>query len=101
MLLTSPNSVAISSQANIHLSADGHISQSAGSSINLITQNNVVAHAQQKINLFAAQKGITAIAAKGGSQKKFLLKLKIALIPKQRGVNIWRYGQTGTRMDSL
>ncbi|RZA09579.1 MAG: type VI secretion system tip protein VgrG, partial [Moraxellaceae bacterium] len=65
MLLTSPESIGLSSQADIHVSADGHISHSATNSINLSTQNSLVAQAQQKISLFAAQKGISAFAAKG------------------------------------
>ncbi|MDR9777725.1 DUF2345 domain-containing protein, partial [Rhizobium hidalgonense] len=65
MLLTSPESIGLSSQANLHICANGQISHSAGDSINLSTQNNLIAHAQQKISLFAAQKGISAIAAKG------------------------------------
>ncbi len=65
MLLTSPESIGLSSQADIHVSADGQISHSAGDSINLSTQNNLVAHAQQKISLFAAGQGISAVAAKG------------------------------------
>ena len=65
MLLTSPESIGLSSQADIHVAADGQISHSAGDSINLSTQNNLRAQAQQKISLFAAEKGINATAAKG------------------------------------
>ena len=65
MLLSCPQSVGVSSQANVHVCADVHISQSAGDSINMSTQDHLIAHAQQKISLFAGQKGITAIAAKG------------------------------------
>ena len=65
MLLAAPQSMALSSQADLHLSADSQISHNAGDSTNLSTQNNLIAHAQQKISLFAAQKRISAIAAKG------------------------------------
>lgn len=65
MLLTSPESIGLSSQADIHVAADGQISHSASDSINLSAQHNLRAQAQQKISLFAAEKGISAIAAKG------------------------------------
>lgn len=65
MLLSSPQSVGISSQASVHVCADGHISQSAGDSINMSTQDHLIAHVQQKISLFSVQNGITATAAKG------------------------------------
>lgn len=65
MLLTAPNSIGLSSDADIHLAADGHISQTASDSINLSSQNNLVAHAQNKISLFAATQGLNLYAAKG------------------------------------
>ena len=65
MLLASPNSIALSSNEDIHLSADGQISQSAGDSINVSTQKSLIAHAQNKISLFAAQEGARLYAAKG------------------------------------
>ncbi len=65
MILSAPDSLAFSSQKNIHLSATQHISHSAGESINLSSQNNLIAHANHKISLFAAQQGISATAAKG------------------------------------
>lgn len=65
MLLASPNSVALSSNEDIHLSADGQINQTAGDSINLSTQKNLIAHAQNKISLFAAQEGARLYAGKG------------------------------------
>ena len=65
MLPTSPESIGLSSQANLHICANGQISHSAGDSINLSAQHNLRAQAQQKISLFAAQKGISATAAKG------------------------------------
>ena len=68
MILSAPDSIALSSQQDIHLSAAQQISQTAGGSINLSTQNNLIAQASDKISLFAAQKGISAIAAKGKIQ---------------------------------
>ena len=65
MVLSAPNSVAVASNEDIHLSADGQISQSAGDSINLSTQKSLIAHAQNKISLFAAQEGARFYAAKG------------------------------------
>ncbi|MCO8106909.1 type VI secretion system Vgr family protein, partial [Acinetobacter indicus] len=49
MILSAPNSIALSSQQDVHLSADGQISQSAGESINLSTQQSLIAHASQKL----------------------------------------------------
>ena len=68
MILSAPDSIALSSQQDIHVSASQQISQTAGGSINLSTQNNLIAQASNKISLFAAQKGISAIAAKGKIQ---------------------------------
>ncbi|WP_227560780.1 DUF2345 domain-containing protein, partial [Acinetobacter bereziniae] len=65
MILASPNSIALSSNQDIHLLADGQISHSASDSINLSTQKSVVAHAQNKISLFAAQEGARLYAGKG------------------------------------
>ncbi|MBJ9909484.1 type VI secretion system tip protein TssI/VgrG [Acinetobacter bereziniae] len=65
MLLASPNSIAMSTNSDLHLSADGQISQSAGKSINLSSQKNLIAHAKNKISLFAAQEGARLYAAKG------------------------------------
>ena len=65
MLLASPNSIAIASNEDIHLSADGQLNQTAGDSINLSTQKNLIAHAQNKISLFAAQEGARLYAGKG------------------------------------
>ena len=56
MLLASPNSVALSSNEDIHLSADGQLNQTAGDSINLSTQKNLIAHAQNKISLLRLKK---------------------------------------------
>lgn len=65
MVLSAPNSMALTSNENIHLSADGQISQTAGDSINLSTQKNLIAHAQNKISFFAAQDGARMYAGKG------------------------------------
>ena len=65
MILSAPNSIAVSSHEDIYLSADGQISQSAGESINLSTQKSLIAHASDKISLFAAQDGLRAYAGKG------------------------------------
>ncbi len=65
MILTAPNSIALASNEDIHLSADAQLSQTAGDSINLTTQKNLIAHAQNKISLFAAQEGARLYAGKG------------------------------------
>ncbi|QIO06903.1 type VI secretion system Vgr family protein [Acinetobacter shaoyimingii] len=65
MLLAAPNSIALSSNEDVHISADGQISQSAGDSINISTQKSLLAHASEKISLFAAQEGARLFAAKG------------------------------------
>jgi type VI secretion system secreted protein VgrG len=65
MMLTSPNSIGLSSNEDIHLSSDGKISQQAGESMNLSTQKSLIAHASAKISLFAAQEGARLYAGKG------------------------------------
>ena len=65
MLLASPNGIALTTPENIILQASEDISSSANGSINLSAQKNIISHAQDKISLFAAQKGIKAFAAKG------------------------------------
>ncbi|MBJ9951890.1 MULTISPECIES: type VI secretion system Vgr family protein [unclassified Acinetobacter] len=65
MVLASPNSIGLSSNEDIHLSADKQISHSAGDSINLSTQKSLVGHANSKISLFAAQEGARLYAGKG------------------------------------
>ncbi|MBI0422277.1 type VI secretion system tip protein VgrG [Acinetobacter sp. ACIN00229] len=65
MLLASPKSIAVSSNEDIHLSANGQLTQSAGDSINISTQKNIVGHASQKISLFAAQEGARLFAGQG------------------------------------
>lgn len=65
MLLTAPQTIALSTNENIHLSADQQINQSAGDNIHFSTQKSLVAHAQDRISLFAAQEGASVYAAKG------------------------------------
>ncbi|UNW09739.1 type VI secretion system tip protein VgrG [Acinetobacter indicus] len=65
MILSAPNSIALSSQQDVHLSADGQISHNAGESINLSTQQSLIAHASQKLSLFAAQEGARLYTGKG------------------------------------
>ncbi len=65
LLLSSPDGIGLSSHEDIHFSADRQINQIAGESIHLSTQRNLIAHAQNRISLFAAQTGIKQVAAKG------------------------------------
>nr|WP_174506844.1 type VI secretion system Vgr family protein [Acinetobacter sp. Marseille-Q1620] len=65
MLLTSPSGIGLSTAEDVHISADAQINQIAGDSINLSTQKNLIAHAQNKISLFAAQEGARLYAGKG------------------------------------
>ncbi|GAA5184978.1 type VI secretion system Vgr family protein [Acinetobacter kookii] len=65
MILAAPNSIACVTHEDLHLSADGQISQTAGDAINFSTQKSFISHAQDKISLFAAQQGVRAYAAKG------------------------------------
>ena len=65
LLLSSPAGIGLSTNEDIHLSADGQINQFAGDSINLSTQKNLIAHVSGKASLFAAQGGIKQVAAKG------------------------------------
>lgn len=65
LLLNSPNSIALSTAEEIHLSADGQINQYAGDSINVSTQKSFLVHVSQKISAFAAQLGMKLVAGKG------------------------------------
>lgn len=65
MILAAPGSIACVTHEDLHLSADGQISQTAGDAINFSTQKSFISHAQDKISLFAAQQGLKAYAAKG------------------------------------
>lgn len=70
MILTAPNSIALASNEDIHLSADVQLSQTAGDSINLTTQKNLIAHAQNKISLLRLKKGRDSMRAKAKSKYK-------------------------------
>lgn len=63
MLLAAPQSIALSTNEDMHLSADGQINQTAGDSINISTQKNLIAQVLDKISLFAVQQGISLISA--------------------------------------
>ncbi|QER38758.1 type VI secretion system tip protein VgrG [Acinetobacter suaedae] len=65
MLLASPNGIALTTPENIILQASQDIAESASGSINLSAQKNIIGHAQDKVSLFAATKGLKAFAAKG------------------------------------
>ncbi|MBU3847591.1 MAG: type VI secretion system tip protein VgrG [Candidatus Acinetobacter avistercoris] len=65
MLLATPNSIALASNQDVHLSADRHLNSNAGDSINFSTQKSLIAHAENKISLFSAQEGARLYAAKG------------------------------------
>lgn len=65
MILAAPSSIACVTHEDLHFSADGQISQTAGDAINFSTQKSFISHAQDKISLFAAQQGFSAYAAKG------------------------------------
>lgn len=65
LLLNSPDGIALTTPEDIHLSADAQINQVAGDSINISTQKNLIAQAQNKVSLFAAMNGINFIAAQG------------------------------------
>lgn len=65
MLLASPNGIALTTPEDIVLQASQDIAESALGSINFSAQKNIIGHAQDKVSLFAAQKGISAYAAKG------------------------------------
>ena len=70
MVLASPKSIGMNSEEDIHASAKGFIVHSAGKSINLSTQNSLIAQASKKISLFAAREDASLIAGVG----KVLLK---------------------------
>lgn len=65
MILAAPNSIALASNEDLHISADGQLSHSAGDSINLSTQKSLIGHASSKVSLFAAQEGARLYAGKG------------------------------------
>ena len=65
MVLAAPNSIALATNQDIHISADKQISLNAGESINISTQKSLIGHASSKISLFAAQEGARLFAGKG------------------------------------
>ena len=65
MVLAAPNSIAVTTNENVYLSADKHIYETASDSIQYSTQKSLITHAQNKISLFAAQEGARLYAAKG------------------------------------
>ena len=65
MVLVAPNSIALTTNEDIHISADKQIYETAGESIQYSTQKNLIVHAQSKISLFAAQEGARLYAGKG------------------------------------
>ena len=65
MVLAAPNSIALTTNEDIHFSADKQIYETAGDSIQYSTQKSLIAHAQSKISLFAAQEGARLYAGKG------------------------------------
>ncbi|MBP5992368.1 MAG: type VI secretion system tip protein VgrG [Acinetobacter sp.] len=95
MLLASPNSIALATNEDIHISADGQISHSAGDSINISTQKSLIGHASKKISLFAAQEGARLYAGKGkveiqaqGDALDFIAKQGIQIISTEDTVYI-------------
>ena len=84
MVLCAPNSIALSTNEDLHLSADKQINHSAADSISFSTQKSLIAHAQDRISLFAA-KGFRAIAAKAKlSFKHKMMQLKLLLANKSK-----------------
>ncbi len=65
LLLSSPESIALSTPEHIYQSADGVINHLAGDNIHLSSQKSLIAQALSKVSLFAAQLGVSVIAAKG------------------------------------
>lgn len=65
MLLAAPDSIALATNQDIHISADRQINQSAVEGISFSTQKSLIGHASKKISLFAAQEGFRAFATKG------------------------------------
>ena len=64
MLLSAQSGIALSTPENIHLSADGQVNSVAKDSINLSTQNNLIAHAKNKLSLFAIQDELNLVAGR-------------------------------------
>ncbi|RKG31169.1 DUF2345 domain-containing protein, partial [Acinetobacter rongchengensis] len=64
LLLNSPDGIGLSTQSDIHLSANGQMNHYAGDSINVSTQNNYIVHALNKMSMFAIQ-DVKWVAAQG------------------------------------
>ncbi|WP_151795992.1 DUF2345 domain-containing protein, partial [Acinetobacter soli] len=95
MILSAPSSIAMSSNQDIHLSADGQLSQHAGDSLNFSTQKSLIAHASDKISLFAAQQGARLYAGKGkielqaqGDGADLIARKDIQIISTEDVINI-------------
>ncbi|MCL9677663.1 DUF2345 domain-containing protein, partial [Acinetobacter sp. ACZLY 512] len=95
MILSAPSSIAMSSNQDIHLSADGQLSQHAGDSLNFSTQKSLIAHASDKISLFAAQQGASLYAGKGkielqaqGDGADLIARKDIQIISTEDVINI-------------
>ena len=65
MVLAAPNSIAVTTNENVYISADKQIYETASDSIQYSTQKSLITHAQNKISLFAAQEGARLYAGKG------------------------------------
>lgn len=68
LLLSSPSGIGLSTAENIHLSSDQDINQIAKGNLHASTQKNFVAHAIEKISLFAVKQGMKLIAAHGKTE---------------------------------
>ncbi|KAF2384881.1 DUF2345 domain-containing protein, partial [Acinetobacter baylyi] len=95
MILSAPSSIAMSSNQDIHLSADGQLSQHAGESLSFSTQKSLIAHASDKISLFAAQQGARLYAGKGkielqaqGDGADLIARKDIQIISTEDVINI-------------
>lgn len=65
MLLASPKGIGLSSEEDIYTAAKGFMVHSAGKSINISTQNSLIAQASKKLSLFAAREDASFIAGVG------------------------------------
>jgi type VI secretion system secreted protein VgrG len=95
LLLSAPESVAVSSNDNIHLSADRQINLGAGESIHLSTQQNLIAQVSNHLSLFAAHDGMKFTAAQGpvelvaqGDRLSLLAKTDLRVMSTEERVEI-------------
>ncbi|MDO5543983.1 MAG: DUF2345 domain-containing protein [Acinetobacter sp.] len=65
LLLSSPQGIGLTTSKDIHFSADADINQIASGSVNISTQKSFIAHAIEKVSMFAVKQGIRLIAAYG------------------------------------